>query len=180
MSQTTVFRVADLSQNRPTSFDLRPEPEALKALAQEFGLEDLRKVRFHGEINAHGKRDWQLKATLGATIGQICVVTLDQMSTRVDTPVHRLFLRELQTPDEEEIEMQEDDSIEPLGPEIDLEALMAEALALEIPEFPRKKNAQLGEAVFAEPGITPMRDEDTRPFAGLSALKDALKSAAKE
>ena len=35
-----------------------------------------------------------------------------------------------------------------------------------------KLMAELGDAVFAAPGITPMRDEDARPFSGLAALKD--------
>jgi hypothetical protein len=28
--------------------------------------------------------------------------------------------------------------------------------------------------VFAEDGVTPLRDEDTKPFAGLAALRDRL------
>ncbi len=176
MTQTTVFRVSDLSQNGVTTFDVRPDTAALKGLAAEFGVEGLRKVRFHGEIRGHGERDWQLKATIGATIAQTCVVTLEPMNTRIDLPVVRLFLAELQGADDEEVEMPEDDSVEMLGNEIDIDALLAEALALEIPDFPRKEDAELGEAVFAEPGVTPMRDEDTRPFAGLAALKKSLDS----
>ncbi|MBT8155246.1 DUF177 domain-containing protein [Epibacterium ulvae] len=174
MSQSAIFRVSDLDQNAPTPFDLRPDAEVLKPLIAEFGVEDLRKVRFAGEIRSRGKRDWELKATLGATIGQICVVTLDPMNTRIDEPVVRTFVANISTPDETEVEMTEDDSIEQLGTEIDVSAVMSEALALFIPEFPRKEGAALGEAVYAEPGVEPMRDEDTRPFAGLAALKDAL------
>jgi len=33
---------------------------------------------------------------------------------------------------------------------------------------------ELGEAVFAAPGTAPLRDEDTRPFAGLAGLRAAL------
>ena len=96
------------------------------------------------------------------------------MTTRVDEPVLRVFLADLPTPDAEEAEMPEDDTVEQLGAEIDIYALMCEALALAIPEFPRKEGAELGESVFAEPGVAPMTDEDTKPFAGLAALKDAL------
>ena len=34
---------------------------------------------------------------------------------------------------------------------------------------------ELGEAVYAEDGVQPMRDEDTKPFAGLAALRGQLK-----
>ncbi|MGB1722615.1 MAG: DUF177 domain-containing protein, partial [Paracoccaceae bacterium] len=39
---------------------------------------------------------------------------------------------------------------------------------------PRAHGADLGEAVFTEPGKAAMRDEDTRPFAGLAALREQL------
>jgi len=50
---------------------------------------------------------------------------------------------------------------------IDPAAVMIEALALAMPLYPRAEGADLGEAVHAEPGVTPMRDADARPFAGL-------------
>jgi uncharacterized metal-binding protein YceD (DUF177 family) len=70
--------------------------------------------------------------------------------------------------------MPEDDSSEPLGSHIDVQEIMEEALALFVPQYPRKDGAVLGESVHAEPGVAPMRDEDTRPFAGLAALRDQL------
>lgn len=174
MSQSAIFRVADLSQNAPTRFDLRPDEDSCKVLAAELGLNDLRKVRFSGEIRAKGKRDWELQATLGATLGQTCVVSLEPMKTRIDEKITRIFLAHLPTQEGEEVEMPEDDNIEQLGAEIDVFEILQEALSLEVPEFPRKDGVELGESVFAEPGIKPMRDEDAKPFAGLAALKDAL------
>ncbi len=174
MSETTAFRVADLPQNAPTEFDLRPGPETMRQLAEELGLSGLRKLRFAGRIAAHGARDWRLEAHLGATVVQPCVVTLDPVMTRIETDVTRLFLAEMPRPQGPETEMPEDDAIEPLGPEIDPAAVMAEALALALPLYPRKEGAELGEAVFAEPGKTPLRDEDARPFAALASLRDKL------
>ena len=174
MSHLQAFRVADLPQNRSTPFEICPDAAALGALAKELDLLDLRKLRFQGEIQAKGKRDWLLKARLGATVVQPCVVTLEPVTTRIDTQVQRLFLAEISLPEEAEVEMPEDDSVEQLGAEIDVATIMAESLALHLPQYPRKDGAELGEAVFTEPGQTPMRDEDTRPFAGLAALKDAL------
>ncbi|MCX8227096.1 MAG: DUF177 domain-containing protein, partial [Sulfitobacter sp.] len=34
--------------------------------------------------------------------------------------------------------------------------------------------AELGQAVYAEPGVAPMTDEDARPFAGLAQLREKL------
>ncbi len=169
-SSPTALRVADLPQNRPTRFALAPDAKALAAIAQELGVDGLRKLRFDGEISARGKRDWTLKGKLGFTVIQPCVVSLDPVTTRVDTEVERLFLAGFQTPEAEEVEMNEDDHVDPLGDEIDPFAVMVESVALHLPQYPRKEGAELGQHIHAEPGTAPMRDEDTRPFAGLADL----------
>ncbi|MHA6261665.1 YceD family protein [Arenibacterium sp. CAU 1754] len=175
MSNTTALRVADLAQNRPTPFDLRPNAEQMQALAQETDLIALRKLTFSGEVKSQGKQDWVLTGHLGATVVQPCVVTLEPVTTRIETDVQRTYLTEMPEADAAEVEMPEDDTIERLGTHIDPAVVMAEALVLALPLYPRKEGADLGEAVFTEPGQTPMRDEDTKPFAGLSQLRDTLK-----
>ncbi|MDC0656956.1 DUF177 domain-containing protein [Leisingera sp. SS27] len=175
MSDSTALRVADLPQNTPTAFEIIPDKAALAALAAELGVNALRKLRFSGAINAMGKKDWKLSGRLGATVVQDCVVTLEPVTTRVEEAVEITYLARIETPEGAEVEMPEDDSIEPLGSHIDPAAVMAEALALHIPAYPRKDGAELGEAVYAEDGVQPMRDEDTRPFAGLAALRGQLK-----
>jgi len=175
MSDTPALRVADLPQNSPTSFDIRPDVAALKTLADELGLRGLRKLRFSGQIEAKDRRDWHLTATLGVTALQNCVVTLDPISTRIDIPIERHFLAGIEETDEPEVEMPEDDNVELLGSHIDPQAVMIEALALALPQYPRKEGVELGESVYTEPGQEPMRDEDTRPFAGLADLHNQLK-----
>ncbi len=174
MNDITAFRVADLPQNRPTEFELSPDADHLQRLIRELDLSGLRKVRFAGSLQARGKKDWMLTARLGATVVQPCVVSLDPVTTRIETDVSRHFLADLPEPDAEEVEMPEDETLEHLGDEIDVAEIMEEALALALPLYPRKDDADLGEAVFTEPGKTAMRDENARPFAGLAGLRDAL------
>ncbi|WP_027258599.1 YceD family protein [Leisingera aquimarina] len=175
MSESTALRVADLPQNTPTAFEIVPDKADLAALAAELGVNALRKTRFTGEIKALGKRDWQLTGSLGATVVQDCVVTLEPVTTRIEEKVSITYLSRMEVPEEDEAEMPEDDSTEALGSHIDPGAVMAEALALHIPVYPRKDGAELGEAVYTKPGAEPMRDEDARPFAGLGALRGLLK-----
>ncbi len=175
MSDKTAFRVADLPQNAPTAFEFRPDAGKLDALSRELDVTSLRKVRFAGQITAHASKDWELTGRLGATVIQPCVVTLEPVTTRIDIDVRRLYLADLPEIEDEEIEMPEDETVEQLGSVIDPEAVMTEALALAVPQYPRKEGTALGEAVFAESGTQPMRDEDARPFAGLAGLRDALK-----
>lgn len=174
---STPMRVSDLSASRRNGFDLRPEAGARAAIAEALDITGLRKLRFEGAILADAGRDWRLEATLGATVVQPCVVTLEPVTTRIETRVIRRYM--VAPPDPEpsedgEAQMPVDDTIEPLGRVIDPAAVMIEALALNLPLYPRAAGADLGEAVFSAPGVAPMRDEDARPFAGLAGLRDAL------
>ncbi|WP_299660980.1 DUF177 domain-containing protein [uncultured Ruegeria sp.] len=175
MSNQTSLHVADLPQNAPTPFELRPTGEVLEAIKHELGLLGLRKLSFVGELRAKGKRDWTLTGKLGATVIQPCVVTLEPVTTRIDTPVTRVFLADWNDPDEPEFEIPEDDETEPLGTDIDPALIMIEALSLALPQYPRKDGAELEQAGFTEAGKQAMTDEDVKPFAGLAGLRDALK-----
>jgi len=96
------------------------------------------------------------------------------VTTRIDQKIKRTYLSDIEDPLIGEVEMPEDDTVEEFPTTLNLVDVMTEALALALPDFPRADGAELGEAIFTEPGVAPMRDEDTRPFAGLSSLKDAL------
>ena len=168
------YRIADLPNRRPTEFLLEPDAAARAALARDLGILDIRKLRFAGTLIPQGSRDWRLDADLGATVVQSCVVTLDPVTTRLDERVERSYLADLPEDSGAEVEMPEDVSTEPLPAVLDLTEVMTEALALALPAFPRKADAELGEAVFTEPGVAPLTDEDARPFAGLGALKESL------
>ncbi len=175
MSNQTSLRVADLPQNAATPFELRPDNDTLEPIKRELGLLGLRKLSFVGQLSAQGKRDWVLKGKLGATVIQPCVVTLEPVTTRIDTPVTRVFLADWTDPDEPEFEIPEDDETEPLGAEIDPAQVMIEALSLALPQYPRKDGAELEQADYTEPGKQAMTDEDVKPFAGLADLRDAMK-----
>ena len=170
------LRVSTLDTQKPTAFELTPAAPARKAIAAQLELLDLRKLRFVGDIRATGESDWTLKGTLGATVIQPCVVTLDPVTTRIDVQVMRDFIDGLEQPvdEDEEIEISPDDNSEPLGSHIALEAIMIEALSLALPLYPRTEGAELTDSNFAEEGIQPMSDEDTKPFAGLASLRDKL------
>lgn len=174
MPAPDLLRIADLSTSGPTPFLIEPDAAGRRAIADALGLVELRKLRFQGTIRPDGKRDWLLQAELGATVVQSCVVTLEPVGTRIDQPVQRLYVHDLEMPDEAEVEMPEDDSLEPLGREVDLQAVMTEALSLALPLYPRKDSAGSGDSVHTEPGKTALTDADLRPFAGLAALRDKL------
>ncbi len=175
--EITHYRVAELSGRLPTPFKLCPDADSCTQIATTLGILGVRKLRFSGSLSPKGTSDWQLKATLGVTITQACTITLEPVTTRIDMPIKRQFVAEIpDTADlmEEETEMPEDDTVESLGDIIDIQQTMIEVLSLALPDYPRKELAELRSSQFSEPGITPMTDQDTRPFAGLAGLKNKL------
>jgi len=171
------IRVATLSQTRPLAFDLVPDAAALQEIAGTLGLLDLRKLRLRGDLQAQGPRDWLLRAELGATVTQPCVITLEPVTTRIDQPVTRRFSPDPDPVEAEaggEVEMPDDVTFEPLESEIDLHRVMIEALSLALPDWPRRDGAELGSIRVAEDGVAPLTDDEVKPFAGLAALRDKL------
>lgn len=170
----TSLRVSTLSQAGPTPVSLRPNAAELARLSGVLNLNGLRKLSLEGNLRPVGNDDWQFKGRLGATVTQPCVATLEPVVTRIEVDVHRVFLRDYASDDASEVEMPEDDTVEPLGIWIDPAIIMEEALTLHLPEYPRKEGAATDTVRVTEPGKKPMSDEEARPFAGLAALKDQL------
>lgn len=168
------MRMSDLATRKPTPFGIELDPSGLAAMAATLGIREIRKLRFVGKIAPVGKRDWQLQGELGATVVQDCVVTLDPVVTRIDEPVNRTYSADFVEPDGNEVEMPDDDSVEPIPEVLDLEAVMAEALSLALPAFPRSGKVELGEAIFSAAGVEPLTNEAAKPFAGLEGLRDQL------
>lgn len=162
---------------RPVIFEMAPNVQARAALAESLGILEIRKLTFTGEIGPDGRKDLALSAQLGATVVQPCSVTLEPVTTRIDEPVTRRFVAGFEMPEESEAEMPEDDTQEALPDEIDLAAVMAEALALNLPAWPRAQGVDPVDIAVTEPGKTPMSDEDAKPFAALKALKAKLGDA---
>lgn len=165
------LKLAQLSRTGGHAFDLSPGAAPLAAMAEALGIRALRDIRFAGEITAEGKRDWRLEARLTGHATQTCRVTLGPAPTRIDEPVLRRYLADYTEPEGDDVEMPEDDTAEPLPEMLDLTAVLTEAIALALPAFPRAEGADLGEAVFAAPGVTPLSDDAAKPLAGLAALR---------
>lgn len=172
-TSATRLKLPVARQRDPLDFDIVPDGETCAALAAEFDLKALRKVRLQGTLHPQDRADWRLEARLGATIVQPCDITLDPVTTRIDEAVARRYVADLdrEAPSAEQ-EMPEDVDEEPLPATLDLMAVLTEALSLAIPAFPRAPNAGFGKAAYAEPGAEPIHEDDLKPFAG---LRDAMK-----
>jgi uncharacterized metal-binding protein YceD (DUF177 family) len=168
------LRTGALSPRKPTRFRYAPDPAARSDLARALGLLDLPALELQGEILPQGRDEMVLTARLTARAVQACVVTLAPVRAAVDEPVRRRYVAGLTAPEGDEVEMPEDDSLEPLPEVIDLAEVAAEALMLALPLYPRAPGAELGTVIHAGEGITPLSDADLKPFAGLAGLAAKL------
>ncbi|MEM9795337.1 MAG: DUF177 domain-containing protein [Pseudomonadota bacterium] len=165
------LRLTDLPRTKPVHVRLVPDEGQLEALSDRLDVDVLRKVRLEGDLAALGKTDWLFQGQLGATIVQPCRVTTHPVTTRVDETLLRTYSATYETPEGEEAEMPEDDSIEPLPGVLDMGDVLEEALALVIPDFPRAEGADEIDLSVAPPGAEPIDDDKIKPFAALASLK---------
>lgn len=170
------FRTGGLSPRKPTRFSYRPDPEERAALAGDLDLLALHELDLTGEIRPSGRDELILDARLTARADQPCSVTLAPVPAAVDEPVRRRYVAGLDMPEGDEVEMPEDDTVEPMPEMIDLAEIAAEALALALPLYPRAPGVEFTQALHADAGVTPLSDVDVKPFSALQGLAEKLKA----
>ena len=174
-----LIRMSDLKHRQPTTVALEPDVAGRQAVAQDLGILAVRKLRLTGTLTPIGKRDWQLDASLGATVVQACIISLAPVTTRIEEPVTRRYIADLAQPGPGEVEMPDDDTMEPLPIDLDLGTVMIEALVLALPPYPRAPGAEIGELTVTEPGAIPLSSAEVKPFASLATLRDNLQTKGK-
>lgn len=168
-------RVIELHRLREATefaFDIAPDEAEAAAVARLMGARQIRKMRFQGVLTPLPASGWRLEGRLGATAIQTCVISLEPVTTRIDQSVRRTWLPQtdplpaeiMLTPGDDE------DEVEPLGRSIDLGLVATEALALALPDYPRKPGAAIPPDLQTEVE----EDERPKPFAALAALKERL------
>lgn len=138
-------------------------------LAAFLGLDRLDGLQISGRIEPGRKGDVHVSAAFAADVVQTCVVTLEPVETRIVDTVERVFTLRAGVAAGREIDLTPDaeDPPDPVeGGEVDIGAVVVEALALAIDPYPRKKGAVLE----YQPADAP----DPGPFAALAKLKNRL------
>jgi uncharacterized metal-binding protein YceD (DUF177 family) len=153
-------------------FHLTADASARAGVARLAELPEINRLEAEVSAARHGPDGLRLTGRVSATVGQICVVTLEPMQSEIDEDVDVLYLRNVPVtgheagPDEEPGKVG-DERIEPLAEDstVDLGAVATEFLILGIDPYPRKPDA-----VFAAPAIS---EGSSSPFAVLASLKKA-------
>jgi uncharacterized metal-binding protein YceD (DUF177 family) len=150
--------------------DLTADEATRAAVAAVAGVEAVPRLEATFDLARRGK-GLRIDGTLSAAVAQTCVVTLEPMTSEIDTPIELVFMPP--TASARPAEADEDAEIDPMAVEepedlidgaVDLGVIATEFLLLAIDPYPRKPDA-----VFDPP----KNDDDAsaHPFAALAALK---------
>lgn len=161
------LRADRLPARKPTEIDLTPDVAARDRIAASLDLLDLPVLRLTGQLAAAPADAWQFEGRLTATAVQPCGITLAPVTTQIDEAVRRVWSPHVTDTSDLPVEIEMgDDETEPLESEIDIGAMLLEALTLALPAFPRAPGAKLDDSA----GEAAQPDKTRRPFAGLADL----------
>ncbi len=170
-----------LARREAVPVSLRLTPEETAALARFLDLAALEEVALDGQLTPVGSRGWRLEAHLTARVEQACVVTLEPVTSAIDTEIDRRYLPAAdlgagETGVPSERELGRDDDPDPFDGAIEIAEVLVETLALAIDPYPRAEGAELAARIAGPPGVEPLTDEAARPFAKLAALAKRTES----
>jgi uncharacterized metal-binding protein YceD (DUF177 family) len=140
-----------------------------QALAEQGGLTGISHLTATFTLlRPHGEK-LRVTGRVKATVGQLCVVTLEPVTNEIDEPIDLVFLPESRAAALErtlDLPVADNDDIPETTQNgvVDLGAVATEFLLLGIDPYPRKPGV-----VFETPA--PAADPDEHPFAALAALK---------
>jgi Large ribosomal RNA subunit accumulation protein YceD len=150
-------------------FELAADEAVRAAIAKSAGLRALPRLEANFEVSRHGAEGLHVVGRVGATVGQLCVVSLDPIDSEVEEMVDLVFVPGAAPAAEDAagrvavVEAAEETPEPLVGDSVDLGAIATEFLILGIDLYPRKPDA-----VFEAPSVV---DTAEHPFAALAALR---------
>ena len=175
----SLVRFSEINQSKPFDFHLILSNQKVSELVKSLDLLSIKKVSLVGKLSPLSIDEWSLKAELRANVKQKCVISLKPVQTIVCEPINRKFSSSalqntLEADDDGTSPVIFDDTLQELNDHIDLAEIIFEELTLILPHYPKIEGAELGYYSVTEPGAKPLTEEDIKPFAQLSELKDKL------
>ena len=175
----SVVRLSEINQSKQFEFNLILSNKKISELVKRLDVLKIKKLSFLGTLSSLSLNEWKLKAELRATVKQRCVVSSEPVQTTINEKISRTFShlasQNTSEPDDDGTSpVIFDDTLHELNDHIDLAEIIFEELTLILPLYPKIEGAKLGSYCVTEPGAKPLTEENIKPFAQLSELKDKL------
>ena len=175
----SLVRFSEINQSKPFDFHLIISNQKAAEFVKRLDLLSIKKVSLVGILSPLSINEWVLKAELRATVKQKCVISFKPVQTIVCETINRTFSplalqNTFEADDDGTSPVIFDDTLHELNDYIDLAEIIFEELTLVLPLYPKIEGAELGCYSVTEPGAKPLTEENIKPFAQLSELKDKL------
>jgi uncharacterized metal-binding protein YceD (DUF177 family) len=144
--------------------DLVADDQARSAIAELAELRALPRLVAAFDVTLRGQGGLRVTGQVSATVGQVCVVTLDPVDNEIEEEIDLVFAPGAAAPLTSTGGVDAEDAPEPLiDGTVDLGAIATEFLLLALDPYPRRPGAVFDAPVEGEEGA--------HPFAALAALK---------
>lgn len=147
-------------------YELEADSRERGALARRFDLLDIEFFRPRLSFKRlRGSGSYSLKGQVRARVTQRCVITLDALTSDVDSRFEVIFRNDFQG---DRHDMTVDEDVEPLeGDMLDLGEIATEELVMALDPYPKGQEVELTEFLPEPDQIV----ERKHPFAALAAIK---------
>ena len=161
-----------LRQTKEFKFQHRSNALELAELTQILKIEELKGFAFEGQFSQLNKNDYRLRVSFNATLVQLCIISLKPMKTKINHKINQFYTAEDSVNKGNYISI-EYDSVEKehIKSEINVGDIMLEALSLEVPLYPKKKNVKFEGITITESAIKPLQKTINNPFLSLKELQ---------
>tara|TARA_X000001036_G_C20117227_1_gene577795 strand:+ start:40 stop:573 length:534 start_codon:yes stop_codon:yes gene_type:complete len=163
-----IVPLAVLKQTRKFKFHHSCSGRELSDLTRISKVERLEKFSFKGQITQKTKHSYVLTASLSATLVQLCVLSLSPIKTSINHKIKEIFSSERDERKGKKMFVNYDAvDTEQLLDEVNIGDIMFEALNLEIPLYPKKKDTNFEGLTITKDGIKPLEIVRNKPFISL-------------
>ena len=167
--------ISDLLRGDVVTLTMDADDGERRVLAEFLGIPEVKSLTARVKLRAEPGRRFVLEGTVAADLVQTCVITLEPLEARVEGPIRRVYLDTPLDEGDSDLDPFDDDAPDSVeSGTIDAGAAVCEYIALEMPPYPRAKDAP--------EGGKPARNGDgegdppaNNPFAVLAQLRDLEK-----
>lgn len=166
---TRIIKISDLQFNQKNTFSIRLNDQETANLIKFLGITNI--FSFNCKINFKPVQDgWLILGIINLVASQQCVITLDNVRTKLKISLKRMLISEANIKHKEtaspDLDLEDIDQITEI---LELGDIITEEIILMLPKYPRKKGVKLeNHYTDSKNNIKP------HPFQGLANLKQDL------
>jgi len=168
-----IVSLSVLAQTKNYCFKHHCSLKELSDLGDLMQVTKISRFSFSGNILQTSSKKYKLSSTLKGSLIQKCVITSNPVKTILDTTIKRYYISAKSNcvpfDTESNVAFSELEFIEN---ELDIGDIIIEALALAIPDYPKKQNVKFNGVTITENGLEPLDKIVNNPFSSLEKLKN--------